>query len=84
MKIKIKKIIISGIDIGHKKEKRNKKIKKYIYGVKKYFDIIDIVKTFKKIKESYNFVKKSRIEEKKIIFVGTKKQTKKFIEEFAK
>merc|ERR1711933_541 len=84
MKIKIKKIIISGIEIGHEKEKRNRKIKKYIYGVKEHFDIIDIVKTFKKIKESYNFVKKSRIEGKEIIFVGTKKQARKSIEEFAK
>ena len=46
--------------------------------------IIDLQKTVKKIEEAYNFVRDLAMEDKSILFVGTKKQAQESIEQEAK
>ncbi len=74
----------AGVHFGHQKSKWNPKMKPYIYGVKNNIHIINLAETEEKMKKALDFitdlVKKGEI----ILFVGTKKQIKKLVEETAK
>lgn len=73
----------AGVHFGHQKSKWNPKMKPYIYGVKNNIHIINLAETETKLKEALAFitdlVKKNEI----ILFVGTKRQAKRVIEETA-
>mgnify|MGYP001535375846 FL=1 len=59
-------------------------MKEYIFTERNGIYIIDLQKTVKKIEEAYNFVRDLAMEDKSILFVGTKKQAQESIEQEAK
>jgi small subunit ribosomal protein S2 len=82
--ITMKELLEAGVHFGHQAKRWNPKMKKYIFGERNGIYIIDLQKTLKLFKESYEFVRKSAAEGKDILFIGTKKQAQDAITEEAK
>ncbi len=84
LKLKIKEMIKSGIHFGHQTKFWNPKMKPYIYTKYNKIHIINLEKTlilFKiALKKIFNIFKNKE----KILFVGTKKNTSKYIKKIAK
>ncbi len=82
--VTMKDLLESGVHFGHQKRRWNPKMKKYIFGVRKNIYIIDLQKTLRFFKYTYNIVRDIAAEGKVILFVGTKKQAHEVIKEEAK
>jgi small subunit ribosomal protein S2 len=80
----IKDMFKNAVHIGHRTHKWNPKMKKYLHGEKNGIHIIDLVKTEKMLEEALKFLKKMSSEGKTVLFVSTKLQSIKLIEETAK
>ncbi|MCM8804057.1 MAG: 30S ribosomal protein S2 [Candidatus Omnitrophica bacterium] len=83
MEISLKELLEAGVYFGHPTRQFDPRIKPYLYGKRQGIYIIDIEKTIEKIKESGEFLKKIVSQNKKILFVGTKKQAQTVIKEIA-
>ena len=82
--ISMKQLLEAGVHFGHQTRRWNPKMKEYIFTERNGIYIIDLPKTVKKIEEAYNFVRDLAMEDKSILFVGTKKQAQESIEQEAK
>lgn len=80
----IEKMIEAGAQFGYSKTKRHPSAKKYVFATKNNTDIIDLEHTEKMLEEAKKFMKKLAEEKKTILFVSTKPESKKAIEEAAK
>jgi len=83
MEINAKKLLEVGSHFGHRKNKWNPKMEKYIYTVRNSIHIINIEETVKLLQDALNFVQKTVTEGGTILFVGTKKQAQSAIAEEA-
>ncbi|MEA2081397.1 MAG: 30S ribosomal protein S2 [Elusimicrobiota bacterium] len=83
MEINAKKLLEAGAHFGHRKNKWNPKMEKYIYTVRNSIHIINIEETVKLLQDTLNFVQKTAADGGKILFVGTKKQAQAAIAEEA-
>jgi len=81
--VTMKDLLESGVHFGHQKRRWNPKMKKYIFGVRKNIYIIDLQKTLRYFKYTYNIVRDFAAEGKTVLFVGTKKQAVNVIKEEA-
>jgi len=81
--VTMKELLEAGAHFGHRKSAWNPKMKPYIYQERNRMHIIDLTRTVKLLEEAYNFVRDLAAEGKQILFVGTKQQAKKCIEEEA-
>jgi len=72
--INMKELLEAGVHFGHQTRRWNPKMKPYIFGARNGIHIIDLQKTVRLFKASYNFVVKIVSEGYSVIFVGTKKQ----------
>ncbi len=81
--VTMKDLLESGVHFGHQKRRWNPKMKKFIFGVRKNIYIIDLQKTLRYLKYTYNVVRDAAAEGKTILFVGTKKQAVDAIKEHA-
>jgi small subunit ribosomal protein S2 len=81
--VTIKDLLESGVHFGHQTRRWNPKMKKYIFGVRKNIYIIDLQKTLRFFRYTYNIVRDAAAEGKTILFVGTKKQARASIAEWA-
>ena len=81
--VTMKDLLESGVHFGHQKRRWNPKMKKFIFGVRKNIYIIDLQKTLRYFKYTYNIVRDFAAEGKTILFVGTKKQAVNVIKEEA-
>jgi len=82
--VTMKDLLECGVHFGHQTRRWNPKMKPFIFGVRKNIHIIDLQKTLRYFKYTYNIVRDAAKEGKTILFVGTKKQAKNAIEEHAK
>ena len=82
--ISMKQLLEAGVHFGHQTRRWNPKMKDYIFTERNGIYIIDLQKTVKKIEEAYNFIRDLAMEEKSVLFVGTKKQAQESIEQEAK
>ena len=73
----------AGVHFGHKKAKKHPKMEEYIFSVRNEISIIDLGKTKLKLNEALSFVKEISSKGGTILFIGTKKQSKKIIKEAA-
>jgi small subunit ribosomal protein S2 len=83
MEITVKELLEAGVYFGHPTRQFDPRIRPYLYGKRQGIYIIDIEKTIEKIKEAGEFLKKVASQNKKILFVGTKKQAQSAIKEIA-
>jgi ribosomal protein S2 len=73
-----------GVHFGHQVRRWNPKMKKFIFGERKGIYIIDLQKTIRYFRYTYNIVRDAAAEGKTILFVGTKKQAGPTVGDFAK
>lgn len=81
--VTIRSLLEAGVHFGHQKEKWNPKMAKYIYTVRNKIHIINLEISAQCIEEAYSYVCELAKENKKILFVGTKKQAQDAIREAA-
>jgi len=81
--VSMKDLLECGVHFGHQTRRWNPKMKKYIFGVRKNIYIIDLQKTLRFFRATYQIVADEAAKGKTIIFVGTKKQARNAIREAA-
>ena len=81
--VAMKDLLECGVHFGHQTRRWNPKMKKFIFGERKNIYIIDLQKTLRYFKYTYNVVKEAAAEGQTIIFVGTKKQARSAVKEHA-
>lgn len=81
--ITMKDLLEAGVHFGHQTSRWNPKMKPYIFGARNGIYIIDLQKTVLHAKDALNFVSSLVSQGKKILFVGTKAQSKDVIREEA-
>ena len=79
----VKDLIEAGIHFGHRVSRWNPKMKPYIFGKRNLIHIIDIRQTLRGILLARKFVQQVVSEGKDLLFIGTKRQARKAIEEGA-
>lgn len=79
----MKDLLECGVHFGHQTRRWNPKMKKFIFGERKNIYIIDLQKTLRYFKYTYNVVKEAAAEGQTVIFVGTKKQARSAVKEHA-
>lgn len=82
--ISMKQLLEAGVHFGHQTRKWNPKMAEYIFTSRNDIHIINLEKTQELIDVAYNYIKEMAAAKKNILFVGTKKQAQKSIEEEAK
>lgn len=83
MKVTLEQMIIFGIHLGHPTFHWNPKMSIYTYGIREGIHLIDLIKTRKQLTKAHDFVKRVRANGDRILFVGTKVQRAKSIQERA-
>jgi len=81
--ISMKQLLEAGVHFGHPTRIWNPKMGKYIFTARNGIHILDLEITEKLVDEAYNVVKNAVLEGKNVLFVGTKKQASKSVEEEA-
>lgn len=81
--VTMKDLLECGVHFGHQTRRWNPKMKKFIFGERKNIYIIDLQKTLRYFRYTYNVVRDAAAEGKTILFVGTKKQAVEAIKEAA-
>ena len=81
--VTMKDLLECGVHFGHQTRRWNPKMKKYIFGVRKNIYIIDLQKTLRYFRYTYNIVRDAAAEGQTVLFVGTKKQARQAVKEHA-
>ena len=81
--VTMKDLLECGVHFGHQTRRWNPKMKKYIFGVRKNIYIIDLQKTLRYFRNTYQIVLDAAAEGQTILFVGTKKQARNSVREAA-
>jgi small subunit ribosomal protein S2 len=82
--VTMKNLLESGVHFGHQTKRWDPRMKKYIFAERNGIHIIDLQKTIVAIKEGYEAVRKTVLDGKSVLFVGTKKQAQQTVEREAK
>ena len=81
--VTMKDLLECGVHFGHQTRRWNPKMKKYIFGVRKNIYIIDLQKTLRFFRATYQIVMDAAAEGQMVLFVGTKKQARSAVKEAA-
>lgn len=81
--VTMKDLLECGVHFGHQTRRWNPKMKKFIFGVRKNIYIIDLQKTLRYFRYTYNVVRDRAALGQTMIFVGTKKQASETIKKAA-
>ncbi|XHA75056.1 30S ribosomal protein S2 [Campylobacter coli] len=81
--VSMRDLLECGVYFGHQTRRWNPKMKKFIFGERKGIYVIDLQKTLRYFRYTYNIVRDAAAEGKTILFVGTKKQAGGAIKEYA-
>ncbi|EGC4974779.1 30S ribosomal protein S2 [Campylobacter jejuni] len=81
--VSMRDLLECGVHFGHQTRRWNLKMKKFIFGERKGIYVIDLQKTLRYFRYTYNIVRDAAAEGKTILFVGTKKQAGGAIKEYA-
>jgi small subunit ribosomal protein S2 len=79
IQVTIEDLLLSGAHFGHLTRRWNPKMKKYIFMERNGIHIIDLKKTHELLLEAANSLANLVVENKFILFVGTKKQAKEVV-----
>jgi len=82
--VTMKNPLESGVHFGHQTKRWDPRMKKYIFAERNGIHIIDLQKTIVAIKDAYEAVRKTVLDGKSVLFVGTKKQAQQTVEREAK
>ncbi len=81
--VTMKDLLECGVHFGHQTRRWNPKMKKFIFGVRKNIYIIDLQKTLRYFRYTYNVVRDRAAAGETMIFVGTKKQASQAVKDAA-
>ncbi len=81
--VSMKVLLESGVHFGHQKRRWNPRMSPYIFIARNGIHIIDLQKTMQLLKIAYKEMSEIAAEGGKLLFVGTKKQAKTAIVEYA-
>ena len=81
--ISMKQLLEAGVHFGHQTRSWNPKMSKYIFTARNGIHILNLEDTEKLIGVAYNAVREVAASGKSVLFVGTKKQATKVVEEEA-
>ena len=79
----VKDLLDAAAHFGHRTDRWNPKMQRFIFEERNGLHIIDLAKTMRQMKEAVAAVKKAAASRGSILFVGTKKQAKDVIRETA-
>ena len=79
----LKDLFDAGLHFGHQTKRWNPKMKPYIFDKRNGIHIIDLTQTVTFIDEAAEFLRKTVLEGKKILFVATKKQAQEIVKQAA-
>jgi small subunit ribosomal protein S2 len=79
----IKELLEAGVHFGHQTRRWNPRMRRFIHGEREGIHIIDLLQTEELLKEATEFVTEVAAKGGVILFVGTKKQARDSIEEWA-
>ena len=82
--ISMKQLLEAGVHFGHQTRKWNPRMAKYIFTARNDIHIINLEDTVVLIDQAYDYIREMASQGKTILFVGTKKQAQKAIEDEAK
>ena len=83
VKVDIKQLLESGVHFGHKTSRWHPKMAPYIHSKRQDSHIIDLTKTVEGLEKALPEITKVVSANKKVLFVGTKKQVKDITREAA-
>jgi small subunit ribosomal protein S2 len=78
----VKELIDAGVHFGHRASRWNPKMKPYIFGKRNLIHIINVKETLKGILLARRFLARTVADGKDILFVGTKRQARKALEQY--
>ena len=79
----LKDLFDAGLHFGHQTKRWNPKMKPYIFDKRNGIHIIDLTQTVTLLDEAAEFVRKTILDGKKILFVATKKQAQEIVKQAA-
>jgi small subunit ribosomal protein S2 len=79
--ISLKEMAKSAVHFGHPTSRWNPKMKPFIYGARHGIHIFDLKLTAKKLVEALEFMNRMAKDKKEILFVGTKQQCRRLLNE---
>ena len=82
--VTMKNLLESGVHFGHQTKRWDPKMKGFIFAERNGIHIIDLQKTISAIKQAYEAVRKTVLDGRSVLFVGTKRQAQQAIEREAK
>ncbi len=81
--VTMQELLEAGVHFGHQTRRWNPKMKRYIFGRRSGIYIIDLQKTIEMFEEATEFVRQLARDNRRILFVGTKRQAQDVIREEA-
>src|SRR5215475_11828687 len=79
----IKELLEAGVHFGHQTRRWNPRMRRFIYGEREGIHIIDLLQTEELLQQATDFVTEVAAKGGVILFVGTKKQARDSIQEWA-
>ncbi|MEO8502572.1 MAG: 30S ribosomal protein S2 [Acidobacteriota bacterium] len=79
--VTMKEMLEAGVHFGHQTRRWNPKMKQYIFGKRNGIYILDLQKTLKLFRQAAEFAHQLARENRRILFVGTKRQAQEAIAE---
>jgi small subunit ribosomal protein S2 len=79
----IKELLEAGVHFGHQTRRWNPRMRRFIYGEREGIHIIDLLQTEELLREATQFVTEVAAKGGVILFVGTKKQARDSVQEWA-
>ncbi len=79
----IRELLEAGVHFGHQTRRWNPRMRRFIYGEREGIHIIDLLQTEELLKQATEFVTEVAAKGGVILFVGTKKQARDSVEEWA-
>ena len=82
--IQLSQLLEAGVHFGHKAHRWNPKMFPYIYSEVNNIHILDLIQSATLLKEAMRYLERASSENKKVLFVGTKRQATTLIAQEAK
>jgi small subunit ribosomal protein S2 len=79
----IRELLEAGVHFGHQTRRWNPRMRRFIYGEREGIHIIDLLQTEQLLKQASDFVTEVAAKGGVILFVGTKKQARDSVEQWA-
>lgn len=79
----IQDLLEAGFHFGHQTKRWNPKMKRFIFGARNGIYIVDLVQSLELLKKALQFIYDTTVRGRKVLFVGTKKQSQEALKEIA-